>query len=240
MLTSPPMQTAIIPVTPFQQNCSIIWCTKTMKGAVVDPGGNLDRILMVAAEKQVTIEKILITHGHRDHAGGTAELAEKLGVPIEGPHIDDKFWIDKLDTVEEKPGFDATKSFTPDRWLEGHDTVTLGDLTLDVRHCPGHTPGHVIFFHEPSQLAIVGDVIFRGSVGRSDLERGDHDTLVKSIQEQLWPLGDEVIFLPGHGRLSTFGQEREDNPFVGDAVLGNRFAVSDPDEGPKMGPSFDA
>jgi glyoxylase-like metal-dependent hydrolase (beta-lactamase superfamily II) len=167
-------------------------------------------------------------------------LAEKLGVPIEGPHIDDKFWIDKLDTVEDKPGFDATKSFTPDRWLEGHDTVTLGDLTLEVRHCPGHTPGHVIFFHEPSQLAIVGDVIFRGSVGRSDLERGDHDTLVASIQEQLWPLGNDVIFLPGHGRLSTFGQEREDNPFVSDAVLGNRFGVSDPDAGPKMGPSFDA
>lgn len=240
MLTPPPLQTAIVPVTPYQQNCSIIWCTKTMKAAVIDPGGNLDRILAIAADKGVTIEKIFITHGHRDHAGGVAELAEKLGVPVEGPHIDDKFWIDKLDTVEEKPGFSPTKSFTPDRWLENHDTVTLGDLTLDVRHCPGHTPGHVIFFHEPSQLAIVGDVIFRGSVGRSDLERGDHDTLIKSIQEQLWPLGDDVLFLPGHGRLSTFGRERQDNPFVADSVLGNRFAVVDPDAGPKMGPSFDA
>ena len=168
-----------------------------------------------------------------------AALAEELNLPIEGPHIDDKFWIDKLDTEEEKPGFPATKSFTPDRWLEGGDTVTVGDLTLDVRHCPGHTPGHVIFFHQESQLAIVGDVIFRGSVGRSDLERGDHDTLVKSIQEQLWPLGEDVIFLPGHGRLSTFGQEREDNPFVADSVLNNRFAIADPDAGPTMGPSFD-
>lgn len=214
-----PLGVAVVPVTPYQQNCSVIWCTKTMKGAVVDPGGELDRILMAVTENGVTLEKILITHAHRDHAGATAELSEKLDLPIEGPQKEDQFWIDKLAGYGPEPGFGQTRPFTPTRWLEGHDTVTVGELTLQVRHCPGHTPGHVIFFHAESQLAIVGDVIFRRSVGRTDFPRGDWDTLVRSITQELWPLGDDVVFLPGHGQLSTFGQERQDNPYVADAVL---------------------
>ncbi len=232
-----PLESQIVPVTPFQQNSTILWCAKTMKGAVVDPGGHLDRILGAVEAKGVVLEKIFITHAHRDHAGAAAELSEAKGLPIEGPHRDDQFWIDKLPESEPKPGFDPARVFTPERWLEGGDTVSVGEQTLEVRHCPGHTPGHVIYFHEPSQLAIVGDVLFRRTVGRTDLPRGDHDMLVRSITEQLWPLGDDVMFLPGHGRLSTFGQEREDNPFVSDMVLAT--GTGGPDAGRTLGPAFE-
>ena len=217
---APPLETAIVPVTPFQQNCTILWCAKTRRGAVIDPGGHLERIRDMVARRGVTLEKILITHADGEHAGGAAQRAESEGLPSEGPHADDRFWIDKLADAKEKPGFEAPRPFTPSRWLAGHDTVTVGELTLEVRHCPGHTPGHVIFFHEPSRLAIVGDVLFRGTIGRTDLPRGDRDALIRSITEQLWPLGDDVMFLPGHGRLSTFGQERQDNPFVADSLTG--------------------
>lgn len=214
------LKVIVAPVTPFEQNCSIAYCTETMKGAAVDPGGDIDRIKAIAEKEGITFEKILITHGHLDHAGGAASLAEQLGIPIEGPHTGDKFIIDALDGQGKQFGFADTRSFTPDRWLEGGETVSLGNLTLDVRHCPGHTPGHIIFFERGSAFAFVGDVLFAGSVGRSDLPGGSHDTLVKSITEELWPLGDDVTFVPGHGPNSTFGRERQMNPFVCDLALG--------------------
>jgi glyoxylase-like metal-dependent hydrolase (beta-lactamase superfamily II) len=166
----------------------------------------------------VKLEKILVTHGHLDHAGAVADLAEELEIPIEGPQKEETFWIDRLDEQGQRFGFEGSRSFTPDRWLEDGDTVTVGGMTLDVRHCPGHTPGHVIFFHEPSKIAIVGDVLFRGSVGRTDFPRGNHAQLITSIREKLWPLGDDVTFVPGHGDTSTFGNERMTNPYCADFV----------------------
>lgn len=213
------MKAAILPVTPFQQNCSLLWCTETMQGAVVDPGGEVERIIDAAAEHKIEIEKILITHGHIDHAGGAAELAERCGCPIEGPEKSDAFWIDQLQESGEKFGFDGARVFEPTRWLQGGDDVTFGNVTLTVRHCPGHTPGHVVFVEKALGLAIVGDVLFQGSIGRTDFPRGDHATLIRSITEQLWPLGGDVAFIPGHGQMSTFGAERENNPFVSDTAL---------------------
>ena len=211
------MDAFIVPVTPFQQNCTLVWCKETMKGAFIDPGGEVDRLLAVADEQRVAVAKILITHGHMDHAGGVADMSERLGVPIEGPHEDDKFWIDQITESAEKYGMaPGPRPFTPHRWLDGGDEVTFGKVTLSVRHCPGHTPGHVIFYHEGLQLAQVGDVVFRGSIGRTDFPRGDHETLINSIKTQLWPLGDSVTFIPGHGPISTFGEERRTNPFVAD------------------------
>jgi glyoxylase-like metal-dependent hydrolase (beta-lactamase superfamily II) len=208
----------IIPVTPFQQNCTLLCCEETGKAAVVDPGGEIDRITAAAGTAGFTIEKILVTHGHIDHAGGVAELARRLQVPVEGPHPDDRFWIDALDTAGREFGFSGAQPFVPDRWLYEGDTVEFGNITLDVHHCPGHTPGHVIFFQPGARLAIVGDVLFRGSIGRTDFPKGDYNTLIHSIQERLWPLGDDVQFIPGHGPVSTFGYERKTNPFVGDRM----------------------
>ena len=216
---SRPLAAAIVPVTPLEQNCTLLWCTRTMRGAFVDPGGDLDKLKAAAAQYGVTIEKLLVTHGHIDHCGLTGVLAAELGVPIEGPHPDDKFWIDMASSVGQQYGITGAASFTPDRWLSGGDTVTVGELTLDVYHCPGHTPGHVIFHHPESRLAIVGDVLFQGSIGRTDFPKGNHQALIDSIRTQLWPLGDETAFVPGHGPMSTFGQERQSNPFVADAVL---------------------
>ncbi|MBX3493950.1 MAG: MBL fold metallo-hydrolase [Parvibaculum sp.] len=214
------LKAAILPVTPFQQNCTLIWNDETMRGAVSDPGGDLDRIKAAAADAGVTIEKILLTHGHLDHASAAGDLARELGVPIEGPHKDDLFLIEALPDQAAKYGFPMVGGFLPDRWLENGDTVEVAGLTFDVRHCPGHTPGHVIFFHAPSRLAIVGDVLFQGSIGRTDLPRGDYGALIQSIRERLWPLGDDVTFVPGHGPLSTFGAERRGNPFVADSNFG--------------------
>jgi glyoxylase-like metal-dependent hydrolase (beta-lactamase superfamily II) len=210
------LHATVIPVTPFQQNCTLLRCEQSGAAAVIDPGGDLDVILETAELEQARITKILLTHAHIDHAGGSAELAARLGIPIEGPHRDDKFWIDGLPQQSSQFGLPHAASFTPDRWLEGGDTVTVGDATLEVRHCPGHTPGHVIFYSAELRLALVGDVLFRGSIGRTDFPRGDHATLLRSIREQLWTLGDDVTFIPGHGPLSTFGEERRSNPFVGD------------------------
>ena len=214
----PPLKAAIIPVTPLQQNCSLIWCTKTMRGALVDPGGDLDRLKMAVEKLGVTLEKLLVTHGHIDHCGQTGILAEELGLPIEGPHEDDRFWIARLDDDGAKYGIQG-KAFEPDRWLVDGDTVTVGELTLEVIHCPGHTPGHVVFFHRPSNFAIVGDVLFQGSIRRTDFPLGNHQDLIDSITKKLWPLGEGVTFIPGHGPTSTFGQERRTNAFVSDAAL---------------------
>jgi glyoxylase-like metal-dependent hydrolase (beta-lactamase superfamily II) len=210
------MRAIVIPVTPFVQNCTLLCCEETGKAAVVDPGGDIEQIIETARHEQVEIEKILVTHGHIDHVGGVADLAERLGVPIEGPHPEDQFWIDGLPMQSRMFGFQAVRSFTPDRWLAGGDRVRFGNVELEVRHCPGHTPGHVIFFQREAKLAIVGDVLFQGSIGRTDFPKGDYATLIRSIREQLWPLGDEVRFIPGHGPDSTFGEERRHNPFVGD------------------------
>jgi len=212
------LKVAIIPVTAFQQNCSLLWCDETLRGAIVDPGGDVERILTAVDEVGLTPEKILLTHAHIDHAGATAELAERCALPIEGPHVDDRFWIDQLPAQSRQFGFPPSRTFEPHRWLAEGDTVTVGEESLAVHHCPGHTPGHVIFFHAGARLAIVGDVLFRGSIGRTDFPRGDHATLIASIRGRLWPLGDDVTFLPGHGPVSTFGEERRSNPFVGDGV----------------------
>ena len=206
----------IIPVTPFEQNCSLLWCDETLSAAVVDPGGDIARILSVVKSKGVTLEKILVTHGHIDHAGAVAELAEKLALPIEGPQREDQFWIDNLSDQSRMFGFPEARPFTPDRWLEQGDRVTFGKVEMSVLHCPGHTPGHVVFFNEPGRLAIVGDVLFKGSIGRTDFPRGDFDTLISSIHNRLWPLGDDVAFISGHGPMSTIGAERRSNPFCGD------------------------
>ena len=208
----------IIPVTPFEQNCSLIWCTETMQGALVDAGGDTERLQAVAASLGVRIEKLLLTHGHIDHAGGAGGLAKQLGVQIEGPQREESFWIDQLPQQSRSFGFPPAQAFTPERWLEDGDTVTVGKETLQVLHTPGHTPGHVVFFHAPTKLAIVGDVLFAGSIGRTDFPRGNHGDLIASIRDKLWPLGDDVDFIPGHGPMSTFGEERRSNPYVADGA----------------------
>ncbi len=208
------MRYTIVPVTPFEQNCTIFWCEKTRQAAVIDPGGDLDRVLQTLEKNQLTLAKILVTHGHIDHAGGAAVLSERTGVAIEGPHEDDRFWIDGMPEQSKMFGFPSVKSFEPSRWLDGGDQVQFGEVTLDVLHCPGHTPGHVVFYHAPSKLAQVGDVLFQGSIGRTDFPRGDYDTLIRSIKEKLFPLGDDVEFIPGHGPMSNFGEERRYNPFL--------------------------
>jgi glyoxylase-like metal-dependent hydrolase (beta-lactamase superfamily II) len=217
-MSTPPLRAAIVPVTPLQQNCTLLWCTATMRGAFVDPGGDLPRLRSAVEQTGVAVEKILLTHGHIDHCGQAGILAEELGVPIEGPHEEDRFWIERLEQEGPRYGI-AARTFEPDRWLGDGDQVSVGELTFDVRHCPGHTPGHVVFHHPASKLALVGDVLFQGSIGRTDFPRGDHAALIRSVTERLWPMGDDTAFVPGHGPMSTFGQERRTNPFVGDAAL---------------------
>ncbi|UTA49696.1 MBL fold metallo-hydrolase [Simiduia sp. 21SJ11W-1] len=214
------MQYKIIPVTPFQQNCSLIWCDETQEAALIDPGG--DQHLLEAAIKQagVRLTKIFLTHGHLDHVGATAALVKQYNLPVEGPHKEDAFWIDQLPMQCQMMGFAPVENFQPDRWLTEGDTLQLGNERLDVLFCPGHTPGHVVFYHAGRKLAWVGDVLFAGSIGRTDFPRGDYDTLVRAIREKLWPLGDDVSFVPGHGPMSTLGAERKSNPFVADHRFG--------------------
>ena len=215
----PPIRAIIAPVTPLQQNCTIVWCVKTRKAAIIDPGGEVDRLLGAIKAQGLTLEKIWITHGHLDHAGGTAALKAATGALIEGPHPDDKFWIDQIPASGARFGMPDAQAFTPDRWLDDGDVVELGETRFEVFHCPGHTPGHIIFFHRGARFAQVGDVLFQGSIGRTDFPRGDFKTLIASITGKLWPLGNNVQFVPGHGPMSTFGAERRTNPCVSDETL---------------------
>lgn len=208
------MEVRIIPVTSFQQNCSLLCCESSGRAAVVDPGGEPERIRAEAEASGVRLEKILVTHGHFDHVGAVDRLARELNLPIEGPQEADRFLLESLPEWCSQFGFPPGESFIPDRWLHGGDEVRFGDQVMEVRHCPGHTPGHVIFFHRQGRLAVVGDVIFQGSIGRTDFPRGDHETLLTSIREQVWTLGDDVTLLPGHGPTTTVGQERAHNPFL--------------------------
>ena len=211
------MKYTIIPVTPFVQNCSLLVCDETQQAVVIDPGGDIERILRVAKKAGLTIEKVLLTHGHMDHAAAAGELAQQLGVKIEGPHEDDLFLLQGLPQQAASYGFPPVQPFVPDRWLQQGDTVSFGKQTLEVIHCPGHTPGHVVYFHRAGKFAVVGDVLFAGSIGRTDFPRGNHDDLIRSIREKLFPLGDDVEFISGHGPNSTFGEERASNPYVADA-----------------------
>ena len=216
--TNMAIQALVNPVTPFAQNAPIIFCSETNKCAFVDPGGDADFLLQIAKENNLIPEKILLTHGHADHAGAAMEIAQILNIKIEGPHKEDKFLLDSLQSQGEMFGMQA-RNCVPNKWLEDGDTVTVGNSVLDVIFTPGHTPGHVIFFSNDSNLALVGDVIFRGSIGRTDLPRGNHQDLINSISKKLWPLGNDVEFICGHGPNSTFGNERASNPFVSDAAL---------------------
>jgi glyoxylase-like metal-dependent hydrolase (beta-lactamase superfamily II) len=219
MTESSPIRAMIAPVTPLQQNCTIVWCVKTNKAAIIDPGGEVPRLLKGLKDHGLTLEKIWITHGHLDHAGAAAAVKGATGATIEGPHRDDAFWIDGIESAGRQYGMPEARSFTPDRWLEDGDEVVLGEAVFEVRHCPGHTPGHVIFFNRAARFAQVGDVLFKGSIGRTDFPRGNHQQLIDSITQRLWPLGEDVAFVPGHGPMSTFGAERRANPFVADEVL---------------------
>ena len=204
-----------VPVTAFQQNCSIVWCDETRDAAVIDPGGDLDVLLAQIEQRGLHLTQILQTHAHIDHAGATGELADNLKLPIVGPHPADQFWIDGLPQQSQMFGFPPARAFTPTRWLYDGDTVSVGHSTLQVRHCPGHTPGHVVFYSPQIKRAFVGDVLFAGSIGRTDFPQGDQDTLIRSITERLWPMGDDTVFIPGHGPESSFGRERRSNPYVG-------------------------
>lgn len=211
------LQAAIIPVTPFQQNCTLLWNEADKKGVVIDPGGDLDHIEAAIKEVGMSVEKIVLTHGHIDHAGGADELRERLNVQIEGPHSADKLLLDHLKEQGVAYGLTDARNVTPDKWLEEGETISMAGLTFDIYHCPGHSPGSVVFVNVPNQFAIVGDVLFQGSIGRTDFPYGDHDALISSIKEKLLPLGDEISFICGHGPASTFGNERKSNPFIQDA-----------------------
>lgn len=215
-----PLHHLTIPVTPFQQNCSLVWCDQTQEAAVVDPGGEIARVLQEVERRGLTLQAIWLTHAHIDHAGGTAELARLKGLPIIGPHVGDQFWIDGLPQQSAMFGFPQVETFTPTRWLQDGDTVQIGQETLTVRHCPGHTPGHVVFHSAAAKRCFVGDVLFAGSIGRTDFPGGNHAQLISSITERLWPMGDDTVFIPGHGPESTFGEERRSNPFLSHARWG--------------------
>lgn len=208
------LQYLTLPVTPFQQNCSLVWCDETLEAAVIDPGGELPRLLAAVGERGLTLKAIWLTHAHIDHAGGTGQLAREQGLPVIGPHRGDQFWIDGLAQQSKMFGFPPAEVFTPDRWLEDGDTVQVGRQNLAVRHCPGHTPGHVVFHSAAARRAFVGDVLFAGSIGRTDFPGGNHQQLLDAIRQRLWPMGDDTVFIPGHGPESSIGVERRSNPYV--------------------------
>lgn len=208
------MKYRIIPVTHFQQNCILLWCENTGKAALVDPGGDVDRLMSALAREGVALERILITHGHLDHVGAARAIASAFDVPVEGPGKEDEFWLASLSRQSAMFGLPEAEALVPDRWLKDGDQISVGDLQLHAIHCPGHTPGHMVYFEPVSRTAFVGDVLFKGAVGRSDFPGGSHDALIASIREKLLPLGDDVAFIPGHGPMSTFGEERLNNPFL--------------------------
>ena len=209
------LQYLTVPVTPFQQNCSIVWCDATQEAAIIDAGGDIPVLLAEIKRLGLTLTALWVTHAHIDHAGAVGELADTLALPIVGPHTGDQFWIDGLAQQSTMFGFAPARQFTPTRWLQDGDTVQIGRETLNVRHCPGHTPGHVVFHAPQIERVFVGDVLFAGSIGRTDFPQGDHDQLISSITQRLWPMGDDTVFIPGHGPESTFGRERQSNPYVG-------------------------
>jgi glyoxylase-like metal-dependent hydrolase (beta-lactamase superfamily II) len=212
--TAAKAQAIIIPVTPFQQNCTLLWCTETKSATVIDPGGDVLDILNAIKKNNVKVEHIWLTHGHVDHVGGAAQLRDELKVPITGPHLADKFLLDHVVESAMRFGISGVRNVTPDTWLSEGDTVSVGELTFDLLHCPGHSPGSVVFFNKDMRFAIMGDVLFNGSVGRTDLPGGDHDTLMASIRDKVLPLGDDVGFICGHGPGSNIGHERRTNPFL--------------------------
>ncbi|MEL6385860.1 MAG: MBL fold metallo-hydrolase [Pseudomonadota bacterium] len=217
---APKLEIRIIPVTPLQQNTSMVWDKATMEGVFVDPGGEIDKLMGAAEHFGVTIKEVWLTHGHLDHAGAATAVKERTGAPIIGPHREDQWLLDDIEAQGARYGIADSRNVLPDRYLDDGDTLTLGGETFGVVHTPGHTPGHVVIFHRAGGLAFVGDVLFKGSVGRTDFPRGNHQQLIDSITQKLWPLGDEMRFVPGHGPMSTFGAERKSNPFVADAALG--------------------
>jgi len=216
-------QVLLIPVTPFQQNCSLIWDPENLRGALVDPGGDMDRIIKAVTDKGVTIEKIFVTHGHMDHCGAAGQASAHFNAPIEGPHLEDLFWIEAIEDSARQYGLSGAQTFNPDRWLDEGDVVDFAGHKLKVLHCPGHTPGSVVFYSREGRLAFVGDVLFHGSIGRTDFPKGDYQQLISSITTKLWPLGDDVTFVSGHGPVSNFGQERQSNAFVADQVLAQQI-----------------
>ena len=217
----PKLEIRIIPVTPFQQNCSMIWDRETMDGVFIDPGGDTDKLMAAAKDLGVNINEVWLTHGHLDHAGAADEIRELTGAPVIGPHKDDQWLMDDIKQQWAKYGVtDGPRNVVPDRYLNDGDELTLGGETFGVVHTPGHTPGHVVIYHKPGRIAFVGDVLFQGSIGRTDFPKGNHQQLVESITSKLWPLGNDMRFVPGHGPMSTFGQERKTNGFVSDYILG--------------------
>lgn len=220
MSDEPKLQIRIVPVTPLQQNCSLIWHPETKHAAFVDPGGHVDRLMQALDHFGLTLTRIWLTHGHFDHAGAAAELRDRTGVKVEGPHKDDQFWLDRMHEDSRRYGIDGIRNVTPDHYLEDGETLAFEGVTFTVSHTPGHTPGHVVIHNAELRIAFVGDVLFAGSIGRTDLPRGDHQQLIDSITGKLWPLGADIAFVPGHGPTSTFGRERMSNPFVADSITG--------------------
>ena len=216
----PKLELRIVPVTPLQQNCSLIWDTATKHAAFVDPGGDIDVLLGALTHFGLTLKRIWLTHGHLDHAGAAAELRDRTGIAVEGPHKDDQFWLDQIEDSAGRYGLSGLRNVTPDRYLTDGEELEFEGVTFGVAHTPGHTPGHVVIYNRPGKIAFVGDVLFAGSIGRTDFPRGNHADLIRSITEKLWPLGDDMRFVPGHGPTSTFGQERRTNPFVADRLTG--------------------
>lgn len=218
--TQPKLQVRIVPVTPLQQNCSLVWDTATKHALLVDPGGDAEKLLGALKHFDLTLTRMWLTHGHLDHAGAAADLRERTGVKIEGPHKDDQFWLDQIESSAGRYGLSGLRNVTPDRYFEDGEELDFEGVKFGVAHTPGHTPGHVVIYNQAARIAFVGDVLFAGSIGRTDFPRGNHEQLIHSITSKLWPLGDEITFIPGHGPTSTFGQERRTNPFVADRLTG--------------------